>query len=79
MDTTSSVTVLLLTSTLTDSPMLRHTLEPDGGNGLRHRSQIQVDKIVTVDRAKVGPTIGRLDGDTMVSVTRLFALFLGLA
>jgi mRNA interferase MazF len=79
IDTTSSITVLLLTSTLAASPMVRHTLEPSDLTGLRTTSQVQIDKIFTVDRAKVGPPIGRLDEETMATITRNLALFLGIA
>jgi mRNA interferase MazF len=72
------VVVLLLTSTLTESPLLRYALEPSDENGLRARSQVQVDKVFSVSRKKVGPTIGRLDEETMATVSRLMALFLGL-
>lgn len=78
IDTTSSVTVLLLTSTLSDIPLLRHTLDPTEQNGLRMRSQVQVDKVFSVARVKVGPTIGHLDNEEMASISRLLALFLGI-
>ncbi len=78
IDTTSSITVLLLTSTLTEIPLVRHTLEPSEDTGLRARSQVQIDKIFTIDRTKVGPAIGRLDDATMETITRNLALFLGI-
>ena len=79
IDTTSSVTVLLVTSTLSNIPLLRHTLEPSEQNGLRTVSQVQVDKVFSINRAKVGQTIGQVDEDTMAAITRLLALFLGIA
>jgi mRNA interferase MazF len=76
---TSSVTVLLLSGTHIDAPLLRLSVQPEPGNGHRQPSQIQVDKVVTVKREKVGAPIGRLDDETMLAVTRSLALFLGLA
>jgi mRNA interferase MazF len=52
---------------------------PDGGNGVRKRSQVMVDKAQTVPREKVGEPFGRLDDTTMLSVTRALAVFLGFA
>ena len=38
-----------------------------------------VDKAQTVARAKIGKTVGRVDDQTMLAVTRLLAFFLGFA
>ena len=73
-----SVTVLPITSTLIDAPLLRVPVEPGERNGLAHRSQVMVDKPQTPSRSKLGPIIGRLDDATMVTVNRLLAVFLGL-
>jgi len=78
-DTTATVTVLLLSSTLVDSPLIRLTVEPSADNGLQKRSQIMVDKAMTVMRERLGETFGRLDDVTMMAVNRLLALFLGFA
>lgn len=75
----ASVTVLPITSTLVDAPLLRVTVEPSEQNGLVKRSQIMVDKPQTPSRSRVGPVIGRLDDATMVTVNRVLAVFLGLA
>lgn len=74
-----TVTVLLVSSTLVDAPLLRPTLRPTPENGLRKPSQVMIDKTMTVRRDKLGPPFGRLDDKTMLSVTRLLAVFLGLA
>lgn len=76
---TATVTVLPLTGTLVDAPLLRLEVEPDGDNGLRKRSQVMVDKAVTVRRDKIGEPFGRLDDATLLAVNRALALFLGLA
>jgi mRNA interferase MazF len=76
---TGTVTVLLLSTTLVDAPLIRLTVQPTPGNGLNRPSQIQIDKGMSVRREKVGPPIGRLDDATLLAVTRSLALFLGLA
>ena len=75
----ASVTLCLMTSTLRDTPMLRIAVEPGPENGLQRISQVQVDKIVTVVRERVGKVIGRLDDATMLKVSRSLAVFLGIA
>jgi mRNA interferase MazF len=74
-----SVTVLPLTSELRDTPLFRITVEPSADNGLRQRSQIMIDKIYTVPRAKLGNVLGKLADDEQVAVNRSLMLFLGLA
>ena len=74
-----TVTVLPVTSATVDAPLLRVTIAPNTANGLRTLSQIMIDKIVTVMRAKVGPSFGELDAERMLEVERLLALFLGIA
>lgn len=76
---TATVTVLLVTGTYQDAPLLRIAVEPDAANGLGKPSQIMIDKAMTIRRDKIGGTIGRLDAETMASVTRSLALFLGFA
>ena len=74
-----SVTVLPITGTLIDAPLLRVPVEPSGQNGLVRRSEIMVDKPQTPPRSRLGPVFGRLDDATMVTVNRVLAVFLGLA
>lgn len=75
----ASITVLPITGTLVDAPLLRVPVEPTEVNGLAKRSQIMVDKPQTPPRGKVGPVIGHLDDATMLTVNRVLAVFLGLA
>ncbi len=70
--------MLPVTSELRNAPLMRISVEPSDGNGLRKKSQVTVDKAQTVPREKVGATIGRLDPDTMVAVERALATFLGI-
>jgi len=76
-DGTATVTVLPLSGTFVDAPLIRLDVEPSPENGLRKRSQIMVDKAMTVKRDKVGEPFGRLEDAVMVAVTRSLALFLG--
>ena len=75
----ASVTVLPITGTLLDAPLLRVPVEPSEQNGLARRSHIMVDKPQTPLRSRLGPVIGHLDDTTMVAVNRVLAVFLGLA
>ena len=77
--TTATVTVLLVSSTLVEAPLIRLTVKPSASNGLRERSQVMVDKAMTVRRVKLGERLGRLDNDALVAVDRALALFLGFA
>lgn len=76
---TGTVTVLLMSSMLVDAPLIRLTVKPSQRNGLLKPSQVQIDKTMTVKREKVGASVGRLDEETMLAVTRSLALFLGVA
>jgi mRNA interferase MazF len=62
-----------------EAPLFRLTVEPSVGNGLHRRSQIMVDKAMTVLRDELGPPIGKLEAEAMVAVSRSLALFLGFA
>jgi len=74
-----SVTLCLVTSELRAAPIFRITVDPSPESGLRRVSQVQVDKVLTVARERIGATIGRLDDDTMLKVNRSLAVFIGLA
>ena len=78
-DELPSVTLCLVTSTLRDAPIFRITIDPSSANGLERVSQIQIDKILTVARERVGAVIGRLDDATMLKVNRSLAVFVGIA
>ena len=75
----ASVIVCQMTSELVDAPDFRLEIEPDSENGLRVRSQIMVDKPVTVRRTRIGETLGRLNGPTMTRLNATLAFVLGLA
>jgi len=75
----TSVTVLLLTSTLIDAPILRVTIAPNAANGLHKPSQVMIDKIMTVKHDRVGAAVGYIDIDTLIEIERCLAVFLGIA
>jgi mRNA interferase MazF len=78
-DSTATVTVLLVSSTLVDAPLIRLTVQPTETNGLRKPSQVMIDKAMTMRRDKIEEPFGHVDDETMISVNRCLALFFGLA
>jgi len=76
---TATATLLLVTSTLIEAPLLRVNVEPGPHNGLRKLSQVMIDKAMTVRRERLGPPMGRIDADSLVEVERRLAVFLGIA
>jgi mRNA interferase MazF len=75
----ATITVLPVSGAIIEAPLLRVTVAPDAGNGLRQPSQIMIDKAMTVMRTKIGEAFGRLDADAMLEVERRLAVFLGIA
>ncbi len=76
---TSTVTVVLLTSTALDVPLIRVPIEPSQSNGLRKRSYVMIDQIFSAGTRRIGPVFGHLDDADMVAVNRALALFTGIA
>jgi mRNA interferase MazF len=74
-----SVTVCLLTSHLQDAPLIRPDVVPAPENGLTIPSQVQIDKIMTIPRVKAKQVIGRLSDRQMLEITKLLALWIGVA
>lgn len=75
---TGTVTVLLVTSTDVEAPLLRVLVQPDAENGLLQPSWVMIDKAMSVKRERVGRVIGRVRDETMLTVTRNLAVFLGM-
>jgi mRNA interferase MazF len=75
----STVTVLLVSSTLVDAPLLRVTIHPSKTNGLQKPSQVMVDKAMTVKGDKFGEAFGSAGDAAMLEVGRCLAVFLGIA
>ena len=74
----STLVVLPLTSTILDLPLVRVTVEPSRGTGLRRRSQVIVSRPQFLPRGKAGLVIGHLDAATLLEVTRRLAVLLGI-
>jgi len=74
----ATVTMLLISATLVEAPLLRIDVTPSPGNGLRKPSQVMIDKIVTVKRDKVGKVFGIAGDELMLKVGRNLAVFLGI-
>ena len=77
--TRHSVVVVPLTSDLRPEAVLfRKHIKPSATNGLFVDSELMIDKISAIPRAKVGKRIGRLDAAELLELTAAIALFLGL-
>jgi mRNA interferase MazF len=74
----SSVTLAPLTSEIYQAPLLRITIQPGKETGLRRVSQVMVDKITTVPRAKIGQRIGFVEASILSAVNRALRGFLDL-
>ena len=75
----ASVVVCQITSTLSDAPDFRATVEPSELNGLRRTSQIMADKPVAVRRERISARIGRLDRADLLRLNRALAFCMGLS
>jgi len=56
----------------------RVTVEPTTNNGLRVLSQVVVDKLSTLPRAKISEPFGALEDDRMRAVDRALLLVVGV-
>ena len=73
------MTVILLTSTALDVPLIRVPVDPSESNGLRVRSYVMIDQIFSVGTRRIGQVFGHLDDADMVAANRSLALFTGIA
>ena len=78
-ETYPSVVICQMTSDLVDAPDFRVTIEPNEKNGLRVRSQVMVDKPVTVRRERIGQLVGRLASADTRRLNIALAFVMGLA
>ena len=69
----------LVSSLLVEAPLIRVSVAPDEGNGLKKPSQVMVDKAMTVKRGRLGPAFGVAGAAAMIEVERSLAVFLGIA
>lgn len=75
----TSVTVLPITSTQGDAPLLRVAVEPATDNGLNRLSHVMVDKTMTVKRHRLGSVFGHIGAELLTEIDRRLAIFLGIA
>ena len=75
---TDSVTLLLITSTLEHASLLRVDMAPSVANGLRKHSQVQIDRLMTTPRERIGSVIGTADEQVMLEIDRQLLIFLSL-
>jgi mRNA interferase MazF len=78
-DATDSITVCPLTSDPTSARLFRVRIDPSLSNGLRKRSYVMTDKIVSVPKACLRDRVGHLDDADIMSLNRAVFVFLGLA
>lgn len=74
-----SVVVCQMTSEVFEAPAFRISVEPSAENGLRTRSQVMVDKPVTIRRERIGRLIGYLGRGEMARLNVALAFVMGLA
>ncbi len=73
-----SITILLVTSEIRETPLFRYTIEPSKQNGLTKKSQIMIDKIQAVPREKLSKPFGKVTDSELLEIERLLAVFLGI-
>ena len=78
-ETSASVVICQLTPDLVEAPDFRIAIDPSESNGLRARSQIMADKPVTVQRARIRQSIGRLNEGDLGRLNAALAFVIGLA
>ena len=64
---------------MTGAASFRVTVDPTEANGLQHRSEVMVEKLAGVARARLREVVGQLDRATMNAVERALLLVLGFA
>ncbi len=74
-----SVILCPLTTFERDAPLFRVSVDAGPSTGLRHRSQVMVEKIRSVRRSRCGPIIGRVDDSTLATFDERLAIVVGLA
>ena len=78
-DATASVTVVPVTTSRVEAPLLRLPVQPSDTTGLTRFSQLMVDKVTTVPRTSLTQRVGRLSDADVVALDRALVVFLGLA
>lgn len=73
-----SIVLCLMSSTKIQSPLFRIPLEPTETNGLEMKTQIMVDKLLTVPRSKITRVIGHLTPEQTLQLNRTLGFVIGL-
>jgi mRNA interferase MazF len=73
-----TVTVLLLTGSLIDAPLIRISIAPYPENGLKKPSQVMIDKAMAVKQQRLGEPFGHVEDSKMLEINRALLVFLGL-
>ena len=76
--THASVTVCPITSDIVDAPLFRPTLPPGSRTGLKHVSQVMIDKVVSVPRGSITEEIGECGSAEVDAVDEALRRWLGL-
>lgn len=74
----ASLTICPITTVAADIPLLRLQLVPSLALPLTHASWIEVDKITSVRRSRIGTAIGRVSDTDLVRLNGALAVFLGI-
>jgi mRNA interferase MazF len=74
-DGTASVTVLPLTTTAVDAPLLRVPVQPSATTFVHETSYVVIDKPTTVRRTAVEARVGRLPAAQLLTVERALLAF----
>jgi mRNA interferase MazF len=77
-ETHASITLCPITSHLIDAPLFRIPVGPGAGTGLKTASQVMVDKVMSVPRARVAKKAGRLPVAALQLVDDALRLWLGI-
>ena len=78
-DDCGSVAVCPLTTHLTGTASFQFAVDPIEANGLHHRSEVMVEMLAGVARARLREVVGQVDRATMTAVERALLLVLGFA
>lgn len=73
----SSVTIVPLTSHVTEPRVVRPQVMPSPENGLNEVSQVMADKITTIPRTRLRDRVGQLDEADVMRVETAMLIFLG--
>ena len=77
-ETHRSIVACPMTSHIQQAPLFRLDVQPSEETGLNKKSQIMVDKIVSLPRGKITNVVGQLDEEAIVGLNRSLVFWLGL-